>query len=93
MNRNEVKKLLYEAKKELGIEENVNIIIRPMKKKIASISLINKNLSIDKHFLEKASIEEVKYVIFHELLHLKHGIFHTYKFKEELKKYFQIKYI
>lgn len=90
MNRNEVKKLLLEAKHKLKIEEDVSLVIKPMKRKIASISLTNKNLSIDKYFLENASVEEVRYVIFHELLHLKHGVFHTYKFKTELKEHFSI---
>ena len=89
MTKKEVKDLLLEAKKELKIDADIKLIIRPMKKKIASISLINKNLSINKNFLESASKEEVKYVIFHELLHLKYGVFHTYKFKSELRRYFQ----
>ncbi len=89
MTKKEVKDLLLEAKKELKIDEDIKLTIRPMKKKIASISLTNKNLSINKNFLENASLEEVKYVIFHELLHLKYGVFHTYKFKNELRKYFQ----
>jgi len=88
MTNREIKDLLLDAKEKLKINEEIKLSIKPMKKKVASISLINKNLLINKNFLENATSEEIKYVIFHELLHLKYGIFHTQKFKSELKKYF-----
>jgi len=88
MKKEKIKEILEQAKKELGIEENIKLTVRPMKRKIASISLIKKVIVLNESFIKHLSEEEIRYIIFHELLHLKHGIFHTSKFKKELSKFF-----
>ena len=85
-----LKQIITEAKKELSIEEEIKLSVKPMQKKIASISLNKKVLSVNKEMLKILSHEEIRFVIYHELLHLKHGKYHTVSFKKELSKYFSI---
>ena len=87
MNIEKVKSLIEDLKIALGIDERISVKIKPMKRKKASISLIKREIRINKNLLPYMSEEEVKEVIIHELLHLKHGVFHTKEFLEDLKKY------
>ncbi|WP_281033980.1 YgjP-like metallopeptidase domain-containing protein [Methanotorris igneus] len=57
---------------------------RPYKRKIASISYTTKTIYINKNLINDFNEDEIKYIIAHELLHLKFGKFHTLKFNNAL---------
>ncbi|AAB99223.1 TPA: M48 family metallopeptidase [Methanocaldococcus jannaschii] len=63
---------------------NIKIKIKPLKRKIASISLTNKTIYINKNILPYLSDEEIRFILAHELLHLKYGKYHINEFEEEL---------
>ena len=85
-----VKILLREAKEEIGVDEDVNLRIIPMKYKIASLSLEKKVLRLNKNVVEKLDDEEIKYILLHELVHLKiKDVSHGSLFFGEIEKYFQ----
>jgi predicted metal-dependent hydrolase len=88
-NREEVKNLVQKLKTQLGITEKVKVRLKPYKGKVASISLTQKVIYLNSNLLDKLTPEELEYVIAHELLHLKYGIFHTEEFEKELKKLFK----
>jgi len=79
-----VRELLKEVLKELNINRKVKIKVKPLKRKIASISPKKGTIYINKRCLKILTDEEIKFVIAHELLHLEHGKFHTEKFEREL---------
>jgi predicted metal-dependent hydrolase len=82
--KRKVQDILEKLKDKLSINERIDIKIRPMKRKIASISLRRREIRINSHLLPDLSDEELNYIIAHELLHLKHGIYHICEFEEEL---------
>ncbi len=84
----ELRKLLEEVLGKLGLEGEFRIKVKPFKRKIASISHRTRTIYINKTCVEVLTEEEIKFVLAHELLHLKHGKFHTFKFEQELKKLF-----
>ena len=65
-------------------DKNIRIKIKPLKRKIASISLKNKTIYINKNILPYLDNEEIKFILTHELLHLKYGKYHINEFEEEL---------
>ena len=85
-----VKTLLREVKDEVGIREDVKLRIIPMKHKIASLSLEKKVLRLNKNVIEKLSDEEIKYILLHELVHLKvKDVNHGSLFFGEFRKHFR----
>lgn len=83
--RKGLKELMYE----LGIEEEVKLKVVPMKQKIASLSLKTKILRLNQKAVEILSDKELRYILLHELIHLKtKNVVHGYLFFEELKKYY-----
>ncbi|WP_423792281.1 M48 family metalloprotease [Methanocaldococcus indicus] len=70
----------------LDIKYNVKIKTKHYKRKIATVSLKDKIIYINKSLVNKLSKEELKFIIAHELLHLKYGKYHI--FDNELKKLF-----
>ncbi len=80
--------ILCKLKAELGIEERVRIRLKPFKRKIASVSLRKRIIYLNSEIIDKLTAEELEYIIAHELLHLKYGIFHIKEFEEELKRFF-----
>ncbi len=84
-----LKGLLKELMQKMGIKENVRLKIVPMKQKIASLSFNTKTLRLNQKAVEILEDEELKYILSHELIHLKiRDINHGPLFMEELKKYY-----
>lgn len=86
----ELKNLIGELSEKLNLDREIKIIVKPFKRKIASISHKTGTLYLNQLCLEILTEEEIKFVLAHELLHLKHGKYHTVKFEQELKKLFKI---
>jgi len=85
--KDRIKDLTTEVMKELGINEKINIELRPMKKKIASYSFTTKTLRINTIVVRKLNDDQLKYVITHELIHVKTGsVYHGKEFIKELNK-------
>ena len=84
-----IKVLLNDAKNTINLNENVKIKVVPMRQKIASISLRTKILRLNKNVIEKLNNEELRYIITHELIHLKiKDVNHGSLFWRELEKVF-----
>lgn len=80
----ELKDLLREVLKRLNLRRDIRIRVKPLKGKVASISHRSGTIYLNKRCLEVLTEEEIKFVLAHELLHLKHGKFHTLDFEREL---------
>jgi len=89
MEKEEIKRLLEEAKKKLGIKEELRVILQPMKRKIASVSLKNKTIRINKAIIHTLNEEQMRYILVHELIHykLKHYS-HDNSFMNELRQFY-----
>jgi len=86
-----LKILLNEVKEEIGLKDSVKLKIVPMKQKIASLSLKTKILRLNRDVVGKLSDEELRYIILHELIHLKVGdVNHGSLFLDELKRTYGI---
>jgi predicted metal-dependent hydrolase len=83
-----LKSLLVEILGKLNLNKDFKIKVKPLKKKIASISPKTGTIYLNKTCLEVLTEEEIKFILAHELLHLKYGKFHTYKFERELQNLF-----
>ena len=83
-----LKRLLGEVSERLNFRRDVKIRVKPLKGKVASISHRSGTIYLNKKCLEVLTEEEIKFVLAHELLHLKHGRFHTEKFERELRSLF-----
>jgi len=83
-----VENILKELKRKLNIEEEVDVKLKSFKRKLASVSLTKKVIYLNKELIPKITDEELSYLIAHELLHLKHGIYHTSEFEKELLELF-----
>ena len=79
-----LKRLLAEVLDSLNLQKDIRIRVKPLKGKVASISHRSGTIYLNKRCLEVLTEEEIKFVLAHELLHLKHGKFHTEKFEKEL---------
>jgi len=89
MKREEVNNILSEVKKILGIDDDFKIVLYPMKRKVASISLRNRTIRINKYFIDMLNEDQLKYVLIHELIHYKLGkLSHDDDFMRELKRFY-----
>ncbi len=84
--KEKLEELVRELKEEIGIEGEVKVKLKKFKIKLASVSLSKKVIYINSELVKKLSDKEIRYLIAHELLHLKHGVFHTAKFQQELSE-------
>jgi len=84
MELKDIKHILKKLKEEMEIEDDIQIRLKPMKKKLATISLRSKEIRLNSNLVCSLSEEEIKIILIHELLHLKYGIFHTSEFLEDL---------
>jgi len=82
--KEKIEKLLKELKEELGIKEEVKVRLKRFKFKVASVSLSKRVIYLNSELVKKLTDEELRYLLAHELLHLKHGSFHTARFEKEL---------
>jgi len=86
-----LKTLLKELMEEMGIKENIQLRLAPMKQKIASLSFRSKVLRLNKKVAAYLNDEELKYVFSHELIHFKiRDVNHGFLFLEELQKYYTV---
>ncbi len=70
-NRERVRRLLEQAKQALKVEDNIKLVLYPMKYKVASISLKTKTIRINKNLVNVFDDEELYYILVHELIHIK----------------------
>jgi predicted metal-dependent hydrolase len=63
--------LLEKVKRTLGIEDSVRLVLYPMKYKVASISLRTKTIRLNKNLVSVFNEEELRYILAHELIHIK----------------------
>jgi len=85
--RERLLRILKEAKKMVGVNENVRIVLCPMKRKIASISLRTRIIRLNKNVIPKLSDEVIRYLLVHELIHFKiKTLAHNSAFLEELER-------
>ena len=84
-----VKKILHELMEEMKINEGIKLKIVPMKQKIASLSLKTKTLRLNEKAVNVLSDEEIRYILIHELIHLKiKDASHGSSFLHELRKHY-----
>lgn len=69
-DRGRVARILWEAMKELGVEDPVRLVLYPMKYKVASASLKTRTIRLNKNLIRSLTDEEIRYIIIHELIHL-----------------------
>ena len=83
-----IEKLLHEAMKLVGVEDNtLRVVLFPMKHKIASISFRTKIIRLNKNIIQNLDDEALRYVLIHELIHYKtKSVQHDTRFWEELGK-------
>jgi len=82
-----IKKMVKKLQTQLGINENVHVMLIPLKSKAASISLRKKILRLNKRLIEKIDEETLQYLVLHELIHIKlNTIHHTKEFYNVLYK-------
>jgi len=86
--KGEVESILRELKKRLNIEDEVKVELKRFKRKLASVSLTRKVIYLNRDIVPELGREELGYLIAHELLHLKYGIYHTSEFEKELYQIF-----
>ncbi len=85
-----IKNLLTEIKKEIGVDKEVKLKIVPMKGKIASLSIDKGVLRLNQNVVEKLDEKELRYILLHELIHLKvNDVNHGSLFMKELEKYIE----
>ncbi|RLI82490.1 hypothetical protein DRP04_03865 [Archaeoglobales archaeon] len=85
-----LKNLLIELKNEIGVDKEVKLKIVPMKEKIASLSIDTRILRLNRNVVEKLDEEELRYILLHELIHLKvNDVNHGLLFMKELEKYLE----
>ena len=81
---NEIRKIALLLKEELKLDSPIYIRVRPMKRTIASISHRTGIISLNRSFIDQLDEEELKFVLAHELLHLKYGHAHSIGMRKEL---------
>ncbi|MEM2294120.1 MAG: YgjP-like metallopeptidase domain-containing protein [Nitrososphaerota archaeon] len=85
MNKEEINSMLNDLKQDLDIKEKIKVEVKPMKIKAASISLNKNTIRLNKNLLPQLEPQCIKYLILHELLHLKlKNIHHNNHFYEIL---------
>lgn len=72
----------------VGVKDNdLRVVLYPMKRKIASISFKTKTIRLNKNIVQNLDDEALKYILIHELIHYKtKSTQHNTKFWEELEK-------
>jgi len=84
MNKVELRSILEEYRKWLGIEDKIKLELKPLKTKAASISLRKGVIRLNRNLIPLLSDESIKYLILHELVHYKIGsVYHTKNFMKK----------
>mgnify|MGYP000026369544 CR=1 FL=1 len=85
ISRELIVKTLEELKAILGITDKVKLELRPLKTKAASISIKKRVIRLNKYVVSRLDEVSLRYLILHELVHLKLGtIYHTKDFYETM---------
>ena len=81
MNKEKIRLLFKELSDQLGIDGKVRLELRFMKTKAASVSIRRKVIRLNRGLIEKLQEDSLKYLILHELVHLKlRTTYHDEKF-------------
>ena len=89
MSRKRLKKLLDETIRAVKINDNIRVMLYPMKHKVASISLKTGVIRLNKDYVFRLDDSALKYILIHELIHYKmKSLSHNKAFYEELRKYY-----
>ena len=70
-NKERARRLLEQAKQALKMEDNIKLVLYPMKYKVASTSLKTKTIRLNKNLIELFTDNEIYYILIHELIHIK----------------------
>ncbi|WP_460125648.1 SprT-like domain-containing protein [Stetteria hydrogenophila] len=80
-------KLLEQAKNLLGLADRVELVLYPMKHRVATASLKTKTIRLNKNLLDVLDDDEILYILIHELIHIKLStLSHGRKFYELLHR-------
>ncbi|RSN72887.1 MAG: hypothetical protein DSO07_10745 [Thermoproteota archaeon] len=69
----EIRAVLDELKKELGMERRIRVELREMKVKAASVSIKKGVIRLNRYIVSNSEEKCIRYLILHELAHLKLG--------------------
>lgn len=87
MNKEQLRKTLYELKESLAISDNIKIELTSMKTKAASISLKRNTIRLNKNIVYTLDQDCIEHLIVHELTHYKLGnTYHNREFHEQINK-------
>jgi len=79
IDRKSLKSIMRELKTTLNLEDDIKLELRPMKTKAASTSLKRKIIRLNKNLIPNISHEAIRYLILHELIHIKLNTIHHTK--------------
>lgn len=89
ISREFMMEILEEFKAALGITDKVKLELRPLKTKAASISLRKRVIRLSKYVVSRLDEVSLRYLILHELVHLKlRTVHHTKDFYEVIYSMF-----
>ena len=88
MMRARLRKLLQEAMNKVGIYDgNIRIVLYPIKRKIASVSLKTKSIRLNKYIIQNLDDDIIIFILVHELIHIKLGsTTHDTRFWQEITR-------
>jgi len=83
-----IEKLLEKAKKLVGVDdEDIKVVLVPMKTKIATTSLRNKTIRLSRDYIKYLDDDEILYLLVHELVHHKiRSVHHDDRFQREIER-------
>ncbi len=88
MSGREIKKIVEKVSFQLGIKRQIYVRVVSFKNKLASVSFTSGILRINRDFVHLSNLSLLKYIIIHELVHIKLGHhYHNDEFYQEIKKY------
>jgi len=79
IDREHIKSILEELKTTLNLKDDIKLELRPMKTKAASTSLKRKTIRLNKNLIPNINHETIRYLILHELTHIKLNTIHHTK--------------
>lgn len=90
MSGREIKKIINSISQEMKIKKQLFVRVVPFRRKIASVSFASGKLRLNRDFVKLANISLLKYIIIHELVHVKLGHhYHNDEFYKEMNKYLE----
>ena len=90
MSTYEIKKLVNQIAEQMQIETRLFVRVVVFKNKIASVSFNSHILRLNRDFVRLSNVSLLRYIIIHELVHIKLGHhYHNKEFYQEIKKYLE----